>query len=414
MNKKIKSIYISNATLVFHRTVQIIGSISWKTVTLFSVGLIFAIALRLSLIDYKTLDFYASLKPWYNTIFAEGFSAFGTNFSTYNPPYLYLLYVIARLFPNLPTVLVVKLPSLVADFICGYFIYRIVQIKYKDSLIPYVAGMTILFAPTVVLNSAFWGQADSLFTAGILACIFFLLVNRNIWAFICFGIAMAFKLQAIFLAPVLIVLFLRKTVSWKCFLIIPAMLILALVPAWFAGRPVLDLMNIYLYQTSQFQLLTMNAASIYSWLPTTNQVFNLFYLPGVFAGAIVAFMLIFLAYKSPNELSKAIILEFGLLTTIVIPFFLPKMHERYFYPADIISIAFAFYYPQFFYIPFLVGGVSFFSYQSFLFNSMPIPLPILTLVLLLAISILTYHFLCQIYSLNSLNLNSKNENNQKN
>ena len=192
------------------------------------------------------------------------------------------------------------------------------------------------------------------------------------------------------------------------------MLILALVPSWLAGRPVWDLLNIYLYQTSQFQLLTMNAASIYSWLPTTNQVFNLLYIPGVIAGAAVAFMLIFLAYKSPYELSKPIILELALLTTLVIPFFLPKMHERYFYPADIISIAFAFYYPQFFYIPFLVGGVSFFSYQSFLFNSMPIPLPILTLVLLLAISILTYHFLCQIYSLNSLNLNSKNENNQKN
>jgi Gpi18-like mannosyltransferase len=329
-----------------------------------------------------------------------GFSAFATDFSTNNPPYLYLLYVIARLFPNMPTVIAVKLPALVADFICGYLVYRIVRIKYKDSLIPLISGMVVLFAPTVLLNSAFWGQADSLFTAGILSCIYFLMVKKNGPAFFCFGIALAFKLQAIFMIPLLFALFLKNTISWKYFLIIPAMLVLALVPSWLAGRPLLDLLNIYLYQISQFQLLTMNAASIYSWLPTTDQVFNLLFIPGVLAGAVAGFFIVAIVYKSPNELSKSTIVELALLAILVIPFLLPKMRERYFYPADLISIAFAFYYPQFFYIPILIGGVSFFSYQSFLFNSELVPLPILTLILLITISILVYHTLLQLYSSN--------------
>jgi Gpi18-like mannosyltransferase len=365
---------------------------------LFALGLSLAAALRWSLIEYKTLDYYASLKPWYNTIVSQGFSAFGTNFSTYNPPYLYLLYIIARLLPNLPTVIAVKLPSLVTDFVCGYFVYRIITIRHDDNLSPMVACLVVLFAPTVVLNSAFWGQADSLFTAGMLACIYYTMTEKYVWAFLSFGIALAFKLQAIFLLPLLFALFLRNKIPWKYLLLIPLVPLLALVPAMLAGRPVPDLINIYAYQASQFQLLTMNAASIYSWFPTTNQVFNLLYLPGVIAGAIAAYMFFLITYKSNREITSPIILELALLATLIIPFCLPKMHERYFYPADIISIAFAFYEPQLFYIPILVGGASFLSYQSFLFGSDLVPLPVLTFVLLVAISILLYHILRQLYA----------------
>ena len=190
---------------------------------------------------------------------------------------------------------------------------------------------------------------------------------------------------------------------------IPLILILALIPAWLAGRPFMDLLNIYIYQTSQFQLLTMNAASIYAWLPATNQVFNLFYLPGVLAGASIAFLLLIILYKSPNRLNNPLILELALVANLVIPFFLPKMHERYFFPADIISIPFAFYYPQYFYIPILIDGVSFFSYQPFLFNSALVPLPILTLVQLITTVILIHHILFQLYLPNidaQLNLSS--------
>jgi Gpi18-like mannosyltransferase len=366
--------------------------------TIFVTGMIFSIALRLSLVDNKTLDYYADLKPWYNIIISQGFSAFATNFSNYNPPYLYLLYIITRLFPGTPIVIAVKLPSLIADFICGYLVYCIVQISYKNNLIPLLAGITVLFAPTVVLNSAFWGQADSLFTAGILACVYYLMINKYSPAFFSFGVALAFKLQAIFLLPLLLVLLVKKYISWKYFLIIPFILILALIPAWTAGRPLFELINIYTYQTTQFQLLTMNAASIYSWLPTTNLVFNLFYIPGVLAGAIAAFMFIMITYKSTRDISRQMILELALLVTLIIPFFLPKMHERYFYPADVISIAYAFYYPKFFYLPFLVGGASFLSYQSFLFGGELVPLPIATFVLIIAISILLYHILLQLYS----------------
>jgi Gpi18-like mannosyltransferase len=362
------------------------------------LGLALALALRYSLIDYKSLDFYASLKPWYNTIKDQGFSAFATNFSTYNPPYLYLLYLLARFAPDLPVVWAVKLPALAADLVCAWIVALIVSRRYaRSSMVPLVACLSVLFAPTAVLNSSFWGQADSLLTAGLLGSVYLLMTERPTLAMVSFGIALAFKLQAVFLAPVLLALALRGELPWRSFLAVPGMLVAAIVPAWLAGRPLGDLLNVYLYQTSQFEYITMNAASAYAWLPGSKQVFNQFYVPGIIMGVSAAFILCMLLWKGPNTLKPALLLEVSLLATIVVPFFLPKMHERYFYPADMLLITFIFFYPRYFYVSIAGVGASFLSYQPFLFERDLVPLPILTAVMLGLIGVLGWHTVHQLY-----------------
>ena len=389
---------LANYFLALRKSVTLkLGNTNIIGLGIIAIGAVLAVLIRLPFLDFKSADYYNSIKPWYLAIRSLGFSVFGTDFSTYNPPYLYELYVIARFFPDISNVLAIKIPSLIADFFCAYFIYRIVKLKYPSRSLPLLAAFAVLFAPSVVLNSAFWGQADALFTAPLIAAIYFLMTRRNTLACIAFGLSLAFKLQAIFLAPLLLALLLRRSISWRYFLIVPGILLLAVVPAWAAGRPVSELLNVYLYQTSQFEFITMNAASIYAWLPGTKQVFNLFYLPGIMMGATVAFMLCVIILKGPRQLTRPLLLEFALIAMLVVPFFLPKMHERYFYPADVLSIAFAFYFPQFFYIPILVGGVSFLSYQLFLFEAQPVPLPLLAFIMLIAISILVQHAIRQLY-----------------
>ncbi len=374
-----------------------LGGLPWGTAAILAMGIILAVALRYSLLDFKSTDYFGALRSWYNAIRTGGYSAFATNFSNYNPPYLYVLYLIVRFLPGIPGVVAVKLPALTADFVCAGFVYLIVRLKFLKGRAPVWAAMAMLFAPSVVLNSAFWGQADSLYTAGILACTYFLMSRRNALAILAFAVALALKLQAIFLAPFLFVLLVRRVYSWKYLVFVPAILVLALLPAWLAGRPLMDLLNIYLFQASEFQWLTMNAPSLYSWLPATNQVFNLLYVPGVLIGAIAAFMFTVIVYKAKNQLTRPLVLELTLIILLLMPFFLPKMHDRYFYPTDVLSIAFAFYFPQFFYVPILIGGVSFLAYQQFLFGSELVPLPILTLALLVVIAILLYHTILALY-----------------
>lgn len=363
------------------------------------VFLVLAIGLRVSLLEFKSLDFYASLKPWYNAIRSQGFAAFGTDFSTYNPPYLYLLYAIIRIFPNLPVEIAVKLPSLTADFIGAFFVALIVRTAAPGTRpLPAVAGIGTLFLPSVVLNSAFWGQADSLYTAGLLACLYFLLVKRGGPAFLAFGIALAFKLQAAFLAPVLLALLTRRQFAWKCAAWVPTMLIAAILPAWMAGRPLIELLGIYAYQASQFEQITMNAPSIYAWLPNTNRVFNLLYVPGVILGASVAFIWYALLHGSRRDLTGRLLILVSLVSLVLVPLFLPKMHERYFYPADSLSVVVACLYPGLFLLPILIGGASFAAYQPFLFERSLVPLPYLTLVLVATTAVLSIRALKQLHT----------------
>ena len=340
-------------------------------IILIGVGL--AILMRLPLLDFKSSDFFNSLKPWYLTIHSLGFSAFKSNFTTYNPPYLYLLYIIARTFPDMDKVLAIKIPSLITDFICAYFVYLLVNLRYPNKIYPIIAAFVFLYTPTVVLNSAFWGQADVLFTAPLLACLYFLMIKKNTLAFIAFGISLSFKLQALFLAPLLVGLLLRREVSWKQFLIIPVILFIAIIPAWIAGRPLLELLGVYIYQTQQYQLLAMTAATVYTWMPDVGLTQKYFTFTGVVFAAALSFLFAILTYKSQAKLTNPLLLKLALVSVLFVPFFLPKMHDRYFFPADVISIIFAFYFPEFFYVPVVIILSSFFAYQSTLFLIVPIP-----------------------------------------
>ena len=64
---------------------------------------------------------------------------------------------------------------------------------------------------------------------------------------------------------------------------------------------------------------------------------------------------------------------------MLLPFLLPKMHERYFYVADLLSIIVAFYQPSLFFVPVLMITISFFAYQPTLFGVEPVPIGLLAL-----------------------------------
>ncbi len=367
-------------------------------ISIAGIGIILAIAVRVPLLDFKSLDFYQERTQSFPLIQSEGFSALAHSGSAYNPTYFYFLFLVTRLFPWLPMAPAVKMPAMVMDFVCAFFVYRIARLKYERGWVPIGAGLAVLFAPTVVANSAFWGNLDSMHTAGLVACVYFLLKRQNVWALLAFGFALSMKLQAVFLGPLLLALFLRGQIPWKPFLLVPVVLIAMLVPAWLGGRPLTSLLTMYASQTSMYETITMNAPSLYAWVPDTKQIFSMLYLPSLMLAAGAAFALVVVIYKAPREITQPLLLELALLTVLVVPFFLPKMHERYFYPADVLSIAFAMYYPQFFYVPLAVIGVSSLSYLPFLFNVELVPLPALTFVLLVIICVLAYHSIHQLYA----------------
>jgi Gpi18-like mannosyltransferase len=96
-------------------------------------------------------------------------------------------------------------------------------------------------------------------------------------------------------------------------------------------------------------------------------------------------------YKSAAKLTPELLVELALVSAIVVPFCLPRMHERYFFLADVLSILAAFLIPALFYAPVVMITVSFFAYQPTLFGAEPLPMGLLALAVLLLLIALGHH-----------------------
>ena len=362
----------------------------WLDASLVIAGLIIALALRASLLEFKSVDFFNYTKGWYNTLQMEGFSAFGRDFSNYNLPYLYMLYAVVRFLPDVPPVVAVKIPSMVAEFVAAFVVFQIARTALKSRFISLTAAFCFLIAPTVVLNGAFWGQADAVYAAVLLACILFLLRRKNGLAMALFGLALALKAQSLFMAPLLVGLVLRRELRWRELIWIPAVFLVLLLPAWAAGRSPLEMLLIYPAQAGQYERLTLHAPSALAWIPDTGRYFRYFNAAGLILTAAAALAFIWAIYKSPAKLTPQLLIELALISVVLMPFCLPKMHERYFYMADVLSVMLAFVIPTLFYVPILMVTISFMAYQPTLFGAEPVSMGILALgVLLLLVVLLT-------------------------
>ncbi|MCX7749401.1 MAG: hypothetical protein N2645_21285 [Clostridia bacterium] len=344
--------------------------------------LIIGLAVKGSMINFVSGDYYHFLSKWYDFIKGNGgFFALKTDFADYAPAYLYFL-TLSTLVP-IPKIIAIKLISIMFDFAAAWFALLIVKEKYKEGFAPYLAFGLVFLAPTLVLNSSKWGQCDVIYTSFILASIYFVLKQRNIAALLLFGIAFSLKLQTVFVAPLFLVLLLRKKVNFFQLLLVPMVYILSVIPAALVGRPFLELLMIYVKQGDRYRKLQMNAPNIYQWI--VKEPYELLKISGIVFAFLLVLYILFAAYKKMEGMDKEEILKLALTFSLVVPFVLPGMHERYFFIADLISIIYAFYFPKRAFIAVLVNFASLFSYIPYLYYKTPIKFSFLAVVLLLAV-----------------------------
>jgi Gpi18-like mannosyltransferase len=336
-----------------------------------------ALLLRIELFPYETYDYHNYLGHWYDHLRENGFRGFKTGFSDYTPPYLYLLWLATHL--PLPKLYAIKSISLLGDFALAFVVLLLVRLKYDRRPVWLAALAAVLFAPSIFFNSALWGQCDVIFTTFLLAALYCLLRDWPGRALVFFSIAFAFKLQAIFLLPLFAVLWAKGRLPLKYFLLLPAGYLAFCLPAFLAGRPLSELLTIYLGQANTYPRLTLSAPNLYQWLPGNAKLFGGAGL--IFAVTLVGF-LCYACLKSDAPWGKHLTVRLALASALLVPFTLPYMHERYFYAADCIAIAYGFYFPRRFYVPLAVITISLFSYFPFLFGNMTvIQLPYLALLL---------------------------------
>lgn len=353
------------------------------------IGIILALILRFLLFGYESADYKEFLSNWYDYIAQHGFEVFAHDFANYNPPYLYLMAFVIYVFPFLPKIVAIKSISVVFDLLLGGFVYKLIHLKYPGSILAVFGYFAVLFAPTVFLNSSCWGQADAIYATFLVACLYWICTGRHWLALGSFGFALAVKAQAMFFAPFLLALLLKRQLSWKPFLLVPFIYLLTLVPSWIAGRNFSDLLFVYIKQSSTYHELSKHAPNFYIWFP--DSTYDFLYPAGLVLGLSVAFLIIAGLMKSSRTVDRDLIVQMSFLFVLSIPYFLPKMHERYFYPADVLAIVYAFYFPKYFYVPIVVIICSFLSYLPYLFG-VDVPLNLVSLVLGSIVVVAAYHF----------------------
>jgi Gpi18-like mannosyltransferase len=236
-----------------------------------------------------------------------------------------------------------------------------------------LAGAITLYLPTIFLNSAIWGQADSIYTAFIIWSLFLYTKNRPIWGMVFYGIAFAFKLQAIFVLPLFIIVYLlnRPKQLWH-FLLIPALYLVFCIPPLIAGRPLIDLLKIYVNQTNTYQRLTLNMPNMYQWFPGDEYRYQLLSEYGFALFAVLMAVAFFYLVIKKLRLHLENIVDIALWSVLMANFFLPAMHERYLYIADSLSLVYYLTKKRHMWVPLTVNLISLLAYFPFLFGLEPI------------------------------------------
>ena len=300
-----------------------------------------AFGLRVWCLDYETLDYQNFLRVWVDFFRQNGgFAALRYPIGNYNIPYLYFL----ALFSYLPVkdLYLIKLLSILFDVLLAWAAMGIVRKLGGSTKARLGCFFTVLFLPTVVLNSSLWGQCDSIYVALALMSIYWALEDRPVLSMLAITLSFGFKLQAVFVMPVLAVLWMQKRFKLGHFALFPLFYVLLVLPAVLLGRPFLETLTLYFNQTGSIGSgLNYNSPSIFGIFWHVENEALAAKLAVAAAFAFMALVLIF-CYVNRKRLSNKAMLAAAVLLAVGIPFLLPHMHDRYFFAADILTLVLAF------------------------------------------------------------------------
>lgn len=354
----------------------------WWLIALVSL---LGLGLRLALLHRTNADLIDHFLPWLEDIRTRGlwiavsrpFSPYG-----YTPFYSYALGLANALLPEgTDGKVVIKSVSIFFDYVAAALVGGLVMQRWKDPRRALLAYAALLFAPTVLLNGACWGQSDVIYVSFLLACLLALLRQAPISAMIFFSVALSIKLQAAWLGPFILMMILRRRIEWRLLALVPLVYGLIALPAVIAGRSWIEASTIYLTQAGTQAALDFDAANIHMF--TQHFLVHKKWAPeiapwvariSILAAGIFGLGLAWRASRGP--LTRDGFMLTALASVLLMPLLLPHMHNRYLFPADVLALVLAFWRPSFWPAALLMQYSSLVSYISFLIPGMdkePVP-----------------------------------------
>lgn len=378
--------------------------------TLALVGGVMALtmAARVSMLDYISSDYQSFLVLWLDAFRKGGFATLGENVGDYNLIYQYILLLISK--APLKDLYLIKLFSVIFDYALALSMARAAGLfAGEKAKVPTL--LIVLTLPTVLINGACWGQCDAVYVFFIVMSLCDMKTRKPVRAAAMLAIAFAFKLQTIFFFPIVLLGLIHGEYKPKHALVFALAYLATTVPALIAGRSLGDALGVYVNQSvgQYYDRLTYNAPNLYTFFPmlvfaNTQEYTWMRYIAGVDGKspnaylrddlmrmmqdatlyACVALVLIVVIYwlMHVKEVTPEMTLDMALFFAIFLPFVMPKIHERYFFMADMLSILYAARRGDRRFVPLLVIGASLMSYMPILTRQRPVDERILGLMML--------------------------------
>ncbi|MEG2052361.1 MAG: hypothetical protein RRZ92_00145 [Bacilli bacterium] len=393
---------LSGKTVVLLRVVESNCSSIWSQLlnkySYLLLGILFigiAIIIRMALVPFVSWDLYSFIFGWLRDFRSYGFSYLGNYGGDYPPAYMIILYLISLLEPGfnligygrtplaapINQIFAIKFVSTIFDVIMAVAIFFIIKKVSKNNTLLAFIGFTIaLFLPTSILITGFWGQVDSSYVSLCLVAIAFMLYKKNRLGFLFYGFALAFKLQAIFFLPVIGVLWLNKEVKLRYLVFTFAAMLLTFLPSYIAGGrfdfPFLKYVNL----TKEYGDPNYNSGSIFAFLQdisanpdNTKNNNSIITYAGLFFGFSVILFTMFVIYKKNIKMTNRNFITISALFSILVPYVLPCMHERYFFFADLMILVYSVLNLKRFYLVILSQLATSITLNIYLFGIYPIP-----------------------------------------
>lgn len=378
-----------------------IGKITFQIVDLLFILCLFffAFMIRWKLMPIESADYWGFLKDWMEQIReGGGFRSLDHQISNYTSPYMYIMCLVSYISKN--DLYALKMVSVIFDYAASVAVFLIIH-QISWNVRRSILGMAaILLSPAVILDGAYWCQCDIIYTTFILYALYHFFRNDSETCLILVGISFAFKLQALFIVPFLLIMWLKnRTIKLNHFVWIPIVYVLSAVPAWLFGRSFKELMLIYFDQSGTYPWGTLEYPNIYALLgeamPDMRHAAEVSGA-GVFLTIILLGGIAYYLYTKDVNLTDELLVTLALFTVALAVYCLPHMHDRYGFLIDLLAVVYGMLNAR--RLPVMCGFfvVSIVSFMPYLIAVHIVPIQYVALVLLGLIMYVGYDLYRQI------------------
>lgn len=344
-----------------------------KQLLLFLLLSAVGLALRLWGIGFESGDWYESLSVWVEELDHGGLKALSNYSGNYNMPYVTFLLFVTYL--PIPPLTGIKCLSILFDYLCAFVGGKIALLCCPQDSLPedskkrakifLLAYGGILLAPTVIVNSAWWGQCDSVYVGFIFLALYYMLKDKRVRSMIFWGAALAFKLQTVLAFPILLLYYWKnRKVSLCHFLLIPFTVEVLCLPAILGGCSPLIAFTTYLGQAGENQAMYYfysNLWTFFEWAP-----YWVFGRMAVIGTAVLLLLLALLILRREARFDESNLLPYFVWLVMTALCFLPNMHDRYGYMLELGIILYAAAYGKRWWMVFVLQGITMILYAPVL------------------------------------------------